>query len=156
MHPVRQGAAWSYRILVTLFAAAVVVEFFLAGLGIFRTMPGEDESVGHEVFEDKFEPHAGLGSFLIGGSLLLLILILVAWAGPRLIGATFALAVLTVVQMVLGNAGEDAPVAGAFHVINALLVLGLSWFLTSQAWRGNLLIRPSQLRETAPTPHPVP
>jgi hypothetical protein len=156
MHPVRQGAAWTYRILITLFAAAVVVEFFLAGLGIFRTMPGEDESVPHETFEDKFEPHAGLGSFLTGGSLLLLILILVAWTGPRLIGATFALAVLTVVQMILGRAGEDASVAGAFHAINALLILGLSWFLTSRAWRRNLLIPPPQLRGTAPTRHPVP
>jgi hypothetical protein len=103
----------------------------------------------------KFEPHAGLGSAPIGGSLLLLILILVAWAGPCLIGATLALAALTVVQMILGRAGEDAPVAGAFHVINALLILGLSGSLTSRAWRGNLLIPPSELRQTAPTRHPV-
>jgi hypothetical protein len=156
MHPVRRGAAWIYRVLITLFAVAVVVEFFLAGLGIFRTMPGGDESVSHETFEDKFEAHAGLGSLLVGGSILMLIVILVAWAGPRLIGATFGLAVLTVVQMILGNAGEDAPVAGAFHAINALLILGLSGFLTSRAWRRDLLIPPLQLRGTAPTPHPVP
>jgi hypothetical protein len=31
MNTVRQGAAWTYRILITLFAVAVVVEFFLAG-----------------------------------------------------------------------------------------------------------------------------
>lgn len=43
MNPVRQGAAWVYRILITLFAAAIVVEVFLAGLGIFRAMPGEEE-----------------------------------------------------------------------------------------------------------------
>lgn len=156
MNPVRQAAAWIYRILVTLFAAAVVVEFFLAGLGIFHAMPGEDESVSHGTFEDKFESHAGLGWFLLLGSLLLLIVILVAWAGPRLIGATFGLAVLTVVQMILGGAGEDAPVAGAFHAINALLILGLSWFLTSRAWRGNLLIPSSRLRGTAPPPPPAP
>ncbi len=87
----------------------------------------------------------------IGGSLLLLIVILVAWAGPRSIGATFGLAVLTFAQMTLGRGGEDAPVAGAFHAINALLILGLSLFLTSWAWHGNLLIPPSQLRGTAPT-----
>jgi hypothetical protein len=156
MNPVRQGAAWIYRILITLFAAAVVVEFFLAGLDIFRAMPGEHQPVSHDTFEDKFGAHAGLGWFLIGGSLLLLIVILVAWTGPRSIGATFGLAVLTFVQRILGSAGEDAPVAGAFHAINALLILGLSLFLTSRAWRGNLLIPPSQLRGTAPPPQPAP
>ena len=95
MNQVRQGAAWFYRILITLFAAAVVVEFFLAGLGIFRAMPGEREPVSHETFADKSDAHAGLGWFLIGGSLPLLIVILVAWTGPRSIGATFVLAVLS-------------------------------------------------------------
>lgn len=156
MNPMRQAAAWIYRILIALFAAAVVVEFFLAGLGIFRAMPGEDESVPHETFEDKFEAHAGLGWFLFLGALLLFIVILLAWTGPRSIGATFGLAVLTFVQMILGRAGEDAPVAGAFHAINALLILGLSGFLTLRAWRGNLLIPPSQPRGTAPPPPPAP
>ncbi len=156
MNRVRQGTVWIYRILITLFAAAVVVEVFLAGLGIFRAMPGEDESVSHETIEDKFDAHAALGDFLGGGSLLLLIVILIAWTGPRSIGATFALAVLTVVQGILGGAGEDAPIAGAFHAVNAFLVLGLALFLALRAWRGNLLIPPSQLRGTAPPPPPAP
>lgn len=150
MSSIRQGAAWIYRILVTLFAAAVVVEIFLAGLGIFRSMPGEDESVMHETFEERFDVHAEFGWYLVLGSVLLLIVILVAWTGLLSIGATFALAVLTFVQMTLGQAGEDAPVAGAFHAVNALLILGLSVFLTLWAWRGNMLIPPSQPRETAP------
>jgi hypothetical protein len=150
MNPVRRGAAWIYRILVMFFTVAVVIEIFLAGLAIFRAMPGEDESVSHETIEDKFDAHAGLGWGLAVTALLLLIAILVAWPGPRSIGATFVLAVLTIVQMVLAGAGEDAPVAGAFHVINALLILGLSLFLTFRAWRGQLLIQPSQVRGTAP------
>jgi hypothetical protein len=66
MNSVRRGAAWIYRILIALFAVAVVVEIFLAGLGIFRAMPGEDESVSHETIDDKFKAHAGLGDFLAG------------------------------------------------------------------------------------------
>ena len=154
MNRVRQGAAWVYRILITLFAVAVVVEFFLAGLGVFRAMPGEDQPVSHATFDEKFDAHAGLGWSLSGVSLLLLIAILVAWAGPRAIGATLALAVLTFVQPSLASAGEDAAVAGAFHAINALLILGLSWFLTARAWRGNLLISPSRLPGTTPQPPP--
>jgi hypothetical protein len=33
MDSVRRGAAWLYRILIALFAVAVVVEIFLAGPG---------------------------------------------------------------------------------------------------------------------------
>jgi hypothetical protein len=154
MNPIRRGAAWLYRVLIALFATAVVVEFFLAGLGIFRAMP-EEEPVSHETFTDDFAAHAGLGWSLVLGSLLLLIVILVAWTGIRSIGATFGLAVLTVVQTILAGVGEDTPVVGALHVINALLIMGLSWFLTARAWRGNLLIPPSQLY-IAPIARPAP
>ncbi|HEY6069492.1 MAG TPA: hypothetical protein VIU81_12440 [Gaiellaceae bacterium] len=123
---------------------------------IFRAMPGEDESVSHETIEDKFHAHAGLGDFLAGASLLLLILILIAWPGRRSIGATLALAALTFVQGILGGTGDSAPVAGAFHAINAFLILALSLFLTMRAWRGQLLIPPSQLRGSASPPPPAP
>ena len=156
MNSVRRGAAWIYRILIALFAVAVVVEIFLAGLGIFRAMPGEDESVSHETIENKFDAHAGLGDILAGAAVLLLILILIAWTGRRAIGATFALAVLTFVQGVLGGTGDSAPVAGAFHAINAFLILGLSLFLTLRAWRGQLLIPPQQLSSSASPPPPAP
>lgn len=150
MNAVRSGAAWIYRVLITLFAAAVVVQIFLAGLGIFDAIPDEDASVTSDTWEDKIEPHAALGFFLFLASVLLLILILIAWTGPRSIGATFGLAVLAFVQQILGAAGQDAPGAGAFHVLNGVLILALSLFLAWRAWRGNLLIPPSQLR--APTP----
>jgi len=152
MNPVRRGAAWVYRILVTLFAAAVVVEFFLAGLGAFGAMPSEEGTVSHATFADKFDVHAALGWSLVLGSLLLLVIVLVAWTGPRSIGATFVLAVLTFVQTILASAGEDAPAVGAFHVVNALLIMALSGFLTVRAWRGNLLTPPAQLRESTQLP----
>jgi hypothetical protein len=142
--------------LIALFAVAVVVEIFLAGLDIFRAMPGEDESVSHETIEHEFDAHAALGDFLAGGAVLLLILVLVAWTGRRSIGATFALAVLTFVQGILGGTGDSAPVAGAFHAINAFLILGLSLFLTWRAWRGQLLIPPSQLPASPSPPPPAP
>lgn len=156
MSAVRQGAAWVYRIVITLFVVAVIVEVFLAGLAIFSAMPGDDESVAHETFEDKFEAHAGLGWALGGASVLLLIAILIAWTGPRSISATIALVVLTYVQSALGGAGEDASVAGAFHAVNALFILGLSSFLTLRAWRGNLLTSPSGRRAPPPPARPAP
>jgi hypothetical protein len=98
MSTVRQSAAWAYRVLITLFAATVILEIFLAGLGVFRAMPGEGKQVSHKGFDDKFGVHAAVGGFLTGCSLLLLIVILIAGTGLRSIGTTFGLAVLTVVE----------------------------------------------------------
>jgi hypothetical protein len=155
MNAVRSGAAWIYRILITLFTAGVVVQFFLAGLGIFDAIPEGSEQTTSSTWEDKIDPHAALGHLLfIPGAILLLIVILVAWPGPRAIGATFGLAVLMLIQIILGGVGEDTPGLGALHPVNAVLILALSLFLTWRAWRGNLLIPPSQLRlrEGAATP----
>jgi hypothetical protein len=157
MRAVRNGAAWIYRILITIFAAAVIVQFFLAGLGIFGAIPEEDASTTSDRWEDKIDPHAALGHFMQMGSLLLLLLILIAWTGPRSIGATFALAVLLILQIILAAVGEDTPAVGALHPVNALLILGLSWFLAWRAWRGNLLVPPSELAARgAPPPPPAP
>ena len=63
-------------------------------------------------------------------------------------GATFTLAVMTFAQGILGGTGgtgDSAPVAGAFHALNAFLILGLSLLLTWPARRGRLLVPSSQL-----------
>lgn len=156
MQAVRRGAAAIYKVLIALFAAAVVVQIFLAGLGIFQAIPGEDESVSHDRFEDKIDPHAAVGHFLFLASLLLLILILIAWTGPRAIGATFGLALLMFIQIILAGVGEDAPGVGAFHPLNGVLILALSLFLTWRAWRGNLLVPPSRLAASGSPPPPPP
>jgi uncharacterized protein DUF6220 len=156
MAGVRRGAAAIYKVLIALFVAAVVLQIYFAGLGIFRSLPPEDGTVTSEEFEDNFGPHIATGYFLFLGSLLLLILILIAWTGPRSIGATFGLVLLMIVQIVLSWFGEDVPGIAALHPVNALLVLGLSGFLASRAWRGNLLVPPSRLQGTAPPPPPAP
>jgi hypothetical protein len=76
--------------------------------------------------------------------------ILIAWPGPRAIGATFGLAVLMLLQIILAAVGEDTPGLGALHPLNGVLILALALFLTWRAWRGNLLIPPSQLRAPPP------
>ncbi len=129
MNPVRHAAAWTYRVLITLFTAAVIVEVFPVGLGVFRAMPGREQAGLARTFEDKVGVPVASGGFLTGGSLLLMIVILIARSGLRSIGATLGLAVLTLVEGARGRAGEDAPVACAFHAINAVLVLGLGLFL---------------------------
>jgi Family of unknown function (DUF6220) len=149
MEGVRRGAAAIYKFLIAIFAAAVVVQIFFAGAGIFRGLPDEGESTTYDRFEDTFEPHFALGFFLFLGSILLLILILIAWTGPRSIGATFGLLLLVFMQFIWAGIGGWA---GGLHAANALLILALSLFLAWRAWRGNLLTPPSRLGAASPPP----
>jgi hypothetical protein len=61
-------------------------------------MPQENEPVSHKTFGDKFGVYVAIEGFLTSVSLLLLIAVLIAWTGLRSIGATFGLAVRTLVE----------------------------------------------------------
>ncbi len=107
--------------LAHLFAGLLVVQLFLAGLGVFTT-------VHDEHFKDSnFDAHAALGSLLI---LLALILAIVAAIGrwsPRVMQMSGLLFGLMIVQALLAGFGADtAPVLGGLHVVNALVIVGVS------------------------------
>jgi hypothetical protein len=141
-----------YRYLQGLFVAAIPVQFFLAGAGIFRSLPGEDKSVTDKGIEDNFSAHAALGTILTLASFVLLLLVLVARPGRRFVLGNLALAVLLIIQNMLAWAGEGAPWVASLHPVNALLILGVSGWLANRAWRG----RGEMARaEPAPTPPPA-
>jgi hypothetical protein len=96
-----------------LFLLALLLQFFLAGAGAFGAT--------------SFDPHAGLGALLALGALLLLVVALIGRALRRV--AALLLAVV-VVQMFLGGLGRDEePWIGAFHALNAVVVLGVAYYL---------------------------
>ena len=132
MAQVRRAALAGYRYLLLVYVAAVVVQFFLAGAGVFRAKPKGDE----HLFESAtFDSHRGLGWILQLGALILLLLVLLAWPGKhRLIGSAL-LFVLLIVQTPLAGAGDSAPWVAALHPVNGLLILGLASFLAHDAWR---------------------
>jgi hypothetical protein len=108
----RRGLTNAYSGLGYLIAALVVVQFFLAGLGIFGA--------------SSFSAHESLGFTLHGLTLLVVIL---AIAGPRTggdIGMAVALLAITTLQVYLPETAGDVPELAAFHPVVALLVLGLS------------------------------
>lgn len=113
-----QGLAW-------IIFAAVLVQFFLAGTGIF----------GEEAWGDAaFDPHRITGLLLVPTSLVLLILAGVAAFTGNLPGRTVGMAallfVLFIVQAALVIAfSESAPIIAALHPVNALVLLGLSFHL---------------------------
>ena len=108
----RKGLSTAYSGLGWLIVALGVLQFFLAGLGIFGA--------------ESFSVHETAGGILHG---LTVLVFLLAIAGPRTgrdIGLGFALAVLTTLQIALPELRDDSPWLAAFHPVLALLVLGLA------------------------------
>jgi hypothetical protein len=108
----RTGATAVYHWVALLIAAGAVVQFFLAGVGVFGA--------------DSFDAHESLGWMLHTASLVVLIAAIV---GPRTRDA-IVLSVLFVVvftiQVMLPGARDDSPWLAAFHPLLALAVLGLA------------------------------
>jgi uncharacterized protein DUF6220 len=115
-----------YRYLIAVFIADVLLQFFLAGAGVFSAGPG---TAARE--SSALDPHRVNGMAVMLLALLILAAALVArngwwrWALP--------LVVLTLLQPVLAIAGA----AGGLHVLNAVFILGTAGVLAYPAWRSD-------------------
>jgi hypothetical protein len=131
MAAVRRGAWLGLRYVTSLVFLGVVVQFFLVGIGLFGMKHGATIDNAKSL-----DPHRGLGFILTDfGSILLLVLALLAWPARRLLGAWIALAVLAFVQGVLATTGYHHKWVGMFHPVNAIILLALSGRLAHYAWR---------------------
>jgi hypothetical protein len=125
-----------YRYALPIFFLALVVQVFLAGLGAFGVAEeAAAGSVDEEGVDDEFVAHAVLGFLLLLASILLFLIALGARLGRNRVLLTLALPVLLFVQLILGGGGQEAPVVGALHPVNALVILGLTGYLAYGAWR---------------------
>lgn len=129
MDQVRNGARAFLRYLVALYVIAIVVQIFLAGEGIFgiKAGPKLDD-------QKSLDAHRGLGFFLADfGALLLLIVALLAWhADKRIRAVSIALPFILFIQGILPSGGRWV---GAFHPLNAFLILALFGWLAWSLWR---------------------
>ena len=110
-----------YGALAMLWAVAVVVQVFLAGLGIFGAT--------------RFDAHKSFGGILHAITALLVIL---AIAGPRTgrdIGMAVALLVLVTIQIALVGDRGSAPGLAALHPVLALAAMGLAVHMGLHALR---------------------
>jgi hypothetical protein len=110
-----------YGALALRWAVAVVVQVFLAGLGIFGA--------------STFKAHTDFGGILHGITALLLILAIVGPRTGRDIGMAAGLLVLVTVQIGLVGARDDAPGLAALHPVLALFALGLAVHMGMHALR---------------------
>jgi hypothetical protein len=130
MQGVRNGARAVLRYFVPLYVVALIVQVFLAGEGIFGIKPGpklDDQKT--------LDAHRGFGFILADpGALLLLIVALLAWyPEKRIRTVSIVIPFLLFIQGILGGGGRWV---GAFHPLNAFLLLGLLGWLTHRLWRG--------------------
>ena len=130
-----QGLAW-------LVFAAVLLQFYFAGIGAF----------GEETWGDAaFNPHRLTGLLLVPTSLLMLILAGVAAFTRNLPGRTAGLTALLFVLLIVQAAlviafYESAPIIAALHPVNALILLGLSFHLARSASRSATPAEPATSR----------
>lgn len=114
----QRAAHLGYRALCGLFVAGALLQFFLAGLGVFGTGA-------------SFEVHATVGIVLVLVSVVPLILAGILVVSGDLARSSAGLAVLLLVLMVVQYAlvelfSEGAPALAALHPVNGLLVLGVA------------------------------
>ena len=117
----RAAAFALYKVLIALFVVGVLVQIFLAGLGIFDSPVAATDGASTEL-----DPHRTLGTILTQpGATVLLVLALLARPNRRIVQGTVALVVLGLVQTLLADFGGQTPVLGALHTLLAFAYLGL-------------------------------
>ena len=108
----RNGATAVYHWAALLIAAGAVVQFFLAGVGVFGA--------------DSFDAHESLGWMLHTAAI---IVVIAAIVGPRTrqaIVMSLVFIVVFTIQVMLPGARDDSPWIAAFHPLLALAVLGMA------------------------------
>jgi hypothetical protein len=128
MPRVRRGARAVLKYLIPFYVLAVVVQVFLAGEGIF----GAKGSPTDEDASTTLNAHRDFG-YLIAepGAILLLVVALLAWLpDKRTRWLTIALPFVIWIQLPL----TLSRWSGAFHPLNAFVILGLLLYLTRALW----------------------
>jgi len=119
----RSIARSAHLVVAWLLVAGVVVQIFLAGLGVFR---------GPEAFAN----HRDFGFVLELLPLVLLVLGLVAGLGRRAALLAAGIFGLFILQSVFVGLRTDAPELVALHPVNGFLIAVLSIVLARDAWLG--------------------
>jgi hypothetical protein len=126
-----------YRYYIALYLVAVILAFFLAGLGAFGVASEVEDgaTVDEEFVTDEFSAHGGIGFFLGPGALLLVLIALGARLGRNRVLLSLAVLGLWFLQELLAGFGYEAPAVGALHPVNGIAILALVAYLAHGAWR---------------------
>jgi hypothetical protein len=119
---IRSIARLALPAVAGLFVACVVVQVFLAGLGVFDSPAA-------------FVTHREFGWLFGWLTLVMLVLALVGRAPRRITGSVVLLLVLFALQSVLVVVRTDLPAVAALHPLNGFAILALGWMTARASWR---------------------
>jgi hypothetical protein len=105
------------RVLGWFVLLGAVLQFFLAGLAVFRAKPHNADKLFHS---SAFDAHRVVGDALILGAFAIFILAIVNRDQVRIATVLF---VLMLIQFGLASAGESVAALGALHPVNGLLIV---------------------------------
>lgn len=121
----RAKADTVFAYLGALLVLAIVVQFFLAGLGVW----GID---GHKDLgkATSLDPHRAVAGVIALIAILMFIAALVSRTSKAKIWVSIIIAVLAeVVQSLLATGGEHQHWVGGLHVLDGLIILGLAGWM---------------------------
>ena len=116
----RSGGRAVHAILSVLLVIGLVVQVFLAGLGVFET-------------PERFALHRDFGYTLSLLPLFLLVSGLIGGIGRRIALLAVAVGLLFVMQSVFVALRADAPMAAALHPVNGFLILLLALVIARES-----------------------
>ena len=113
-----------FAYLAALLVLCVVVQFFLAGLGVW----GIDQ---HKIDKaTSIDPHRAFAGAVALVAILMFVAALVARTSTRRIWVSILIAVLAEpVQALLAAGGEHQHWVGGLHVLDAVVILGLAGWM---------------------------
>lgn len=119
---IRRSARIAYLIVSWLFVACLVVQVFLAGMGVFAGV-------------ENFATHREFGYLFGWLTLILLALAIIGRLGRRWIWMSLLVFGLFVLQSVFVALRESAPVVAALHPVNGFLILLIAISMAQRARR---------------------
>jgi hypothetical protein len=122
--------------LVHLFLGLAALQFFLAGLGVFRNNPKPSEKI---IESSTFDPHRIVGDLT---TLVVVIIAVLALITRWELQWSLLLFGMMVVQFLLAGLGEDTPVFGALHALNGVALLAIGGVLLMRLRRPAAPARP--------------
>ena len=127
-----------YRVWVTILTAAVVLQIFFAGFGLFDAYRklNNGRTIDSDSFDSSMNQHIGFGYLIFLGTLVLLVVSFGTRDRKRIYRALGVVG-LVFLQIVLALFGHNAPYfAGGLHPLNAFVILAFLASITYREWKG--------------------
>jgi hypothetical protein len=138
----RNGAYTALAVVASIFVGCLVVQVFLAGLGVFDK-------------PSAFLTHATFGYVIEWLTLVMLLIAVFGRLGRRLIGLTALTLVQLVLQSVFVAVRDTYPMVAALHPLNGFAVLLVTILIARLAWQGRRAAMMTTLAGAVPSPAPV-